>query len=126
MSTERPVNLSINPSRFHFPLPALASITHRLTGVLLFFGIAAGLYLLNVALSSPAGFDAAMQIMSGTLAKLIAWACCVALAFHFFAGIKHLLLDLHIGDTISGALTGTWVVIAVSAVSAVIIGAWLW
>ena len=42
MKTDRPINLSL--TKFSFPLAAIASITHRITGILLFVGIAFLLY----------------------------------------------------------------------------------
>ena len=38
MKTERPINLDL--TKFSFPIMAIASITHRITGVLLFVAIA--------------------------------------------------------------------------------------
>ena len=50
MKTDRPINLAL--TKFKFPLAAIASITHRITGVLLFVGIAFLLYLLDQSLTS--------------------------------------------------------------------------
>ena len=36
---ERPVFISVSPFTFAFPFTALASIAHRITGVLLFLGM---------------------------------------------------------------------------------------
>ena len=47
MKTDRPVNLNL--LAFSFPLAAIVSITHRITGVILFVGVAFALYALDMA-----------------------------------------------------------------------------
>ena len=46
MKTDRPVNLNL--LAFSFPLAAIVSITHRVTGVILFVGVAFALYALDM------------------------------------------------------------------------------
>ena len=98
---ERPVSLSLSPAKFSWPVTAMASIAHRLSGVLLFGGFAYLLYLLDLALSSPAGFARAQAFLALPLAKLALLGVLAALVYHLLAGVKHLLLDLHIGVTIA-------------------------
>lgn len=124
MKTDRPVNLALHT--IHFPITAIASITHRITGVILMVGLAFGLYLLDMALASEAGFAQAQLVMQGGLAKFIAWGLLAALIYHICAGLKHLLLDMHIGDSLEGGQTATWIMLAVSAVLIVLAGVWVW
>lgn len=104
----------------------MASIAHRLTGVGLFIGFAWLLYLLDLALSSPAGFGRAEAILAGTGGKLVLLGILAMLAYHLLAGIKHLLLDLHVGDTLAAARRASWLVFALTAVVVAALGAWLW
>jgi len=124
MHSERPVNLAL--TKFSFPIAAIASITHRVTGVVLFGGTAFLLYLLDVALRSPEGLAQARAILGFPLAKLILLGILAALIFHIVAGIKHLLLDFHIGDTLGGGRFGAQVSIVISAVLIGLAGVWLW
>jgi len=120
----RPVYLNI--FQFSFPLPAIASITHRISGVVLFAGMALLLYLLDVALASDAGFGEAASLMATPVFKWAVWLVLAALIFHLVGGIRHLLMDFHIGDTLQGGRLGSQLMFAVSAVLIVLAGAWLW
>jgi succinate dehydrogenase / fumarate reductase cytochrome b subunit len=120
----RPVNLNL--ILFKWPLPALISILHRISGVALFFGTAILLYLLQLSLESQAGFDLALEIVASTAGKIILWLIVAALAYHLIAGVKHLLMDMGIGETREGARTGATVTLVLFLISAVLAGVWLW
>jgi succinate dehydrogenase / fumarate reductase cytochrome b subunit len=120
----RPVNLDIGTMRL--PITAWASITHRVTGVALFVGMAVLLWLLDASLSSPEGFAAAADALDSVLAKLIVWGVVSALIYHSLAGVKHIVMDFGIGETMEGGVTGARIVIALSVVLILIAGAWIW
>lgn len=125
MNRKRPVNLDL--TTVHFPLPALASIAHRVTGVILFIGLIFGFWALDVSLSSPAGFEAVRETLAhNLLAKLIAWGLLSALGFHFVAGIKHLIMDADIGVTLEGGIKKAQITIVISAVLIILAGVWVW
>jgi len=61
----RPINIGIPDLLImKWPIPALASITHRIAGGVLFVGIAFALYAFDVSLSSEAGFEQIKSMMS--------------------------------------------------------------
>ena len=120
----RPVNLDIGTMRL--PITAWVSITHRVTGVALFVGMAVLLWLLDASLASPEGFAAAEEALGGVLAKLIVWGVLAALIYHSLAGVKHIVMDFGIGETMEGGVTGARIVIALSVVLILIAGVWIW
>lgn len=125
MNSKRPVNLDL--STIQFPLPALTSIAHRITGVLLFIGLIFGFWALDASLSSPEGFAAVSDALAhNVLAKLIAWGLLSALAFHFVAGVKHLLMDADIGVTLEGGVKKAQITVVASAVLIILAGVWVW
>jgi len=124
VNDKRPVNLDL--TQFSFPLPALTSIVHRVTGVALFVGVAILMYSLDLSLSSEEGFSAVKECFDGIFVKLIIWGIVSALLYHFVAGIKHLLMDLGIGETLEGGVIGAKVTIVVSTVLIILAGVWLW
>ena len=123
---ERPVSLSLSPAKFSWPVTAMASIAHRISGVLLFVGVAYLLYLLDLALSSEAGFVRAQALLAMAAPKLVLLGVLAMLAYHLLAGVKHLLLDLHIGDSMAAARLGSWAVFALTALCILLLAAWLW
>ncbi len=122
----RPINVGIlNLLIFKWPLPSLISITHRIAGVALFAGVVIILYGLDVSLSSEEGFKSIVMMMTSPFGKFVTWALLAALAYHFVAGIKHLLLDLGVGETLEGAVFASRIVILLSAVLIFLAGIWV-
>lgn len=124
MKDNRPKNLDFSTLRL--PLPAITSILHRLSGVFIFAGLALLLWLFNESLSSQQGFDNVAMWMDNLIVKLSLWAVISGLLYHLIAGIKHLIMDYGIGETLEGAQTGAKLVVALSAISIILTGVWLW
>jgi succinate dehydrogenase / fumarate reductase cytochrome b subunit len=125
VNKKRPVNLDLRTIKQ--PLPAITSILHRVTGVALFIGAIFMLYILSLSLESQAGFnEAAGMLQDSFLAKLIAWGLVSALLYHFFAGIKHLIMDLgHCEELESGRLAAK-VTLVVAVIAILLAGVWIW
>lgn len=121
---ERPVYLSLTDPAW--PVTAIASIVHRITGVLLFVGLAYLLWLLNLALASPAGFAEAQATLAMPLPKLALIGILGLLIYHLVAGVKHMIMDFHIGDTFEAASRAAYVVFAISIALTAMVGVWLW
>ena len=104
----------------------MASIAHRVSGVLLFVSLAYLLYLLDLALSSEVGFARAQALLAAGLPKLVLLGVLAVLAYHLLAGLKHLLLDLHIWDSMAAARRASWAVFSLTALCILLLAAWLW
>lgn len=124
MKDNRPVNLDF--TTFKLPLPAITSILHRVSGVFIFAGVAVFLFLLDRSLESPAGFAQVGAWLDAPLVKLLLWAVLAGLLYHLIAGIKHLVMDLGIGETLEGGRRGAKLVIVVSVVALIAAGFWIW
>jgi len=124
VNSKRPVNLDL--SKFHFPLPAITSILHRVSGIIIFVGVAFMLYGLDVSLSGEAGFERVSEILNGFLAKLIVWGIISALLYHLVAGIKHLIMDMGIGETLEGGRLAAKLTLVISGVLIVLAGVLIW
>ncbi len=124
MKDNRPVNLDIGTMRL--PITAWVSISHRATGVILFVGMAVLLWLLDASLSGPEGFASVAECLDSFIAKLILWGVVSALIYHSLAGIKHLIMDFGIGETMEGGVAGARIVIVLAIVLIVFAGVWIW
>jgi len=92
----RPKYYDLSPA--HLPPPGLVSIFHRVTGVLLFFPVLPGLlYALQCVLGSEAEFARVRDFLSHPLVKVMTLGVIWLYAHHFFAGLRFLLLDVHVG-----------------------------
>ena len=126
MNPDRPVNLPLSRLAMAMPVTAAASILHRITGIVLFAGVFFLCYLLDRAAAGPAGFEQAVAILAAPLGKLALWVVLTSLAYHVAAGIRHLLLDFHIGDSLRGGRAGAWISLAGALVAGVVLAVWLW
>ncbi|WP_077311608.1 succinate dehydrogenase cytochrome b556 subunit [Vibrio palustris] len=89
---KRPVNLDLQTIRF--PITAIASILHRVTGVIMFVAVGILMCLLSLSLSSAEGFNEASVWVDNILVKLVLWGILTALSYHIAGGIRHLIMDL--------------------------------
>ncbi|MFV9996510.1 MAG: succinate dehydrogenase cytochrome b556 subunit [Arsenophonus endosymbiont of Dermacentor nuttalli] len=88
---QRPINLQLQT--IHFPVTAIASILHRVSGVITFITVGVLLWLLGLSLSSPAGFQYVSEIMDNFFIKFIILGILTALIYHICGGIRHMLMD---------------------------------
>ncbi|EHK9546110.1 succinate dehydrogenase cytochrome b556 subunit [Vibrio alginolyticus] len=120
----RPVNLDLQT--IHFPITAIASILHRVSGVITFVAVGILLWLLSISLSSPMGFMEAADIVDSFFVKFILWGILTALAYHIAGGIRHLLMDLgHFEELDSGTMSAK-VAFGVTAVLSLLAGILVW
>ncbi|HWQ39753.1 MAG TPA: succinate dehydrogenase, cytochrome b556 subunit [Burkholderiales bacterium] len=108
------------------PVPAVVSILHRVSGALLFLFAWALPWALQTLLQSPAGFDRVVSLLDHWLVKLLATSLLWAFLHHFFAGVRFLLLDLHVGVGLASARASSWAVLALSLLLTAAIGVALW
>ncbi len=109
-----------------FPVTAISSILHRITGVILFIAIPILLWALQKSFN-PAGFaELQTSLNDNFICQFVFWAILTALAFHIIAGVRHLLMDAGIGESLEGGKRGAWIVLILSAIVAVALGVWVW
>jgi len=121
VKSKRPKNLDL--LKIRMPITAKVSILHRLTGVLLFLSIPFLIYLLQLSLSSPQGYDDAVALVDSAFIKLILFFLLWTLLHHLLAGIRFLLIDIDVGVEIEAARKSAKHTIITAVVAAIILGA---
>jgi succinate dehydrogenase / fumarate reductase, cytochrome b subunit len=124
VNKKRPVNLDIGT--ISLPVTAYVSLMHRVSGVAFFVGAGILMWLLDVSLSSADGFNQVKALFDSFFCKLVIWAVLAAAIYHTVAGVRHLLMDLGIGESMEGGTRGAQSVIAISIVLIVLVGALIW
>lgn len=108
-------------SSYRLPLAALVSFLHRVSGLLMFLLLPFILFMLDKSLVSESSFDYFKGFTSGWFVKLVILALSWAYLHHFCAGIRHLVMDNHIGLSKEGARKSAASVLFISLPLALIV-----
>ena len=121
---KRPVNLDIGTLRL--PITAYVSILHRVSGVVIFFALAILLWMLDKSLSSQQSFDSLKEMLGHPFVQIVVWGSLVALLYHAVAGVRHLLMDLGVGEeSFQAGRISAWIAVGVALVSIAAITFWI-
>ncbi|WP_457667193.1 succinate dehydrogenase, cytochrome b556 subunit [Thiolapillus sp.] len=118
-SDSRPVFLNLLQIRL--PMAGIMSIAHRAAGVILFLSIPFLAALMSAALSGQTGFIQTQMLLKQPFMQLILFLLLWALAHHFLAGIRYLLIDAHLGVQAPRYRQTAWLVLVASPVLALLL-----
>jgi len=111
---------NLNLFTIRFPLPALVSILHRMSGVVLFVLMPFFVVEFCNSLSSPSQYNNMLIQLSSfpfiTILYLMVWG----IIHHLIAGARHLLLDMQIGNSLIVARLSSKSVLALSVVGTIL------
>ena len=95
MIQKRPTN--INLLKIQLPLSALLSITHRISGMLIFFLVLPGSAIaLSFMYDNQDSYNNFINFyMTNLPTKLILISLILIFQYHIFTGIRHMLMDFH-------------------------------
>jgi len=110
MTSQRSEPVYLNLLRIRFPVGAVTSIAHRISGVLLFLSLPFAIYLLDLSLRGPDGYKEALFWLQNCWVEaglvLLVWS----LFHHLLAGMRFLFIDLEKGVTLQLARRSAWLV----------------
>ena len=111
----------------NLPVPGIVSIFHRVTGVAMFlFLIPALLYVVQCTVGSEAGFNRWKSFFSEPVVKMVVLVFVWSYMHHFFAGIRYLLLDIHVGIDLASARMSAKIVLVAGLVATLLVGVRIW
>lgn len=108
--------------RYRLPPAGIVSILHRASGALLFLLMPLLVWIFELSLSSELSFARLKEVVSHWFVKLVLLAALWGLLHHLVAGIRYLVLDLHIGIDKAAATRSALAVLAVSLTLTVLAG----
>lgn len=96
MTHKRPIN--INLFKIQLPLSAMLSITHRISGILIFFLVLPVTALILSALyESQDSYNNFINFYSSNwLIKLFIISLVLIFQYHIFTGVRHMMMDFHL------------------------------
>lgn len=106
---------------YRLPLAGVVSILHRISGLLMFLLLPFVLYLLDHSLLSEISFEYFKGFASHWFVKLVILALSWGYLHHFCAGIRHLIMDNHVGLDKDSARKSAASVLVVSLVLAALV-----
>ena len=124
MHKKRPKYLNL--LKIRLPLPGWVSILHRISGAALFLFIPFLLWLLQQSLGSAESYEGFKNALANPLVKLVLFGLVWAFLHHFFAGIRYLALDMHLGIELGPARASSTAVLIASILLTLLIGVRLW
>ena len=106
----RPVYMNLLQIRL--PISAISSITHRLAGIYIFFiTLPLFLFLLYFTTKSYNDFMFIQQAFNNSIffSTFVSFSFLV-FVYHILTGVRHLLQDLHIGESLSASRVSSYIV----------------
>ena len=120
----RPKNLNLFTIRL--PINAVVSILHRVSGVGLFLALPLILLALQYSVRSPKSYAILMNLLDTWFAKLVLVGLSWAFFHHFFAGIRHLLQDIHWMTSLNNARFSSRVLLWLVGITTIIFAIVIW
>jgi len=124
MNKQRFMNFDLTTLRL--PFTSIISILHRVSGIFVFLLIPFLLYIFDTALSDSDGFTSIAGILANPISRMTLWLFLVALGYHFFAGVRHLIMDMGFGEDLKNARISGVLTLIITLAWALWIGVWLW
>jgi succinate dehydrogenase / fumarate reductase cytochrome b subunit len=115
----------LNLFRIRFPAGAVASIAHRISGVMLFLSLPFLAWLLDLSLQGPDGYARAVELLQPVWVRLGSALIVWSLLHHLIAGIRFLLIDIHIGVSLPVARISAWAASMTALLLALLYAWWL-
>ncbi|HFL8819460.1 MAG TPA: succinate dehydrogenase, cytochrome b556 subunit [Candidatus Azoamicus sp. OHIO2] len=104
-------HIFLNIFVLNWPITAIGSIIHRLTGVFLFLSMPGFLYFFYLTIESSSSFIVVSSLSSNSYIKLVLYIFLFSFIYHAISGIKHIIMDIGYFDTKSSSKRLTIVVL---------------
>lgn len=110
----RNINAITDLPNYRLPAAGVVSILHRISGFVMAALLPLIVWALDKSLTSELSYEAFTGVFSAWYVKVVLLGLAWAFLHHLCAGVRHLLMDLHIGMTKEASKTSALAVFAVS------------
>ena len=124
MNRTRPKHLALHLIKL--PPSGIVSILHRISGMLLFFALPLLLLMLQYSLCSIETYTQLVDVLAHPIIKLMLIGLLWAFLHHFLAGLRYLAIDVHLLGNLAQSRASSKLVLFVSLILTILIGAQLW
>lgn len=124
MKQQRPVFLNL--FQIKFPITAIISILHRVTGVVIFLSLPLLLWTLQSSLGSKADFSHLQECLTAPISKIITWLIASVVMYHALAGVRHIIMDMGYAESLRSAKLSAYVVLLLTILCSMYAGVFLW
>jgi succinate dehydrogenase / fumarate reductase cytochrome b subunit len=121
---KRPKNLNLFTIRL--PVNAIISILHRMSGMALFLVLPALLWAFSQSVQSEVSYTALAGMLQHWLAKLFVIGLSCAFFHHFYAGLRHLAMDVHWMTSLQKARISSRLVLCLDVLSVTALAFVVW
>ncbi|AIT09469.1 succinate dehydrogenase [Candidatus Francisella endociliophora] len=111
---------------YNFPITAISSILHRISGVILIIAIPLAVIGMNYSLAGPAGYKQVVAFLTQGWFSFFFWLFLSSITYHVYAGVRHMIMDMGFGESMKVAKATSLIVIVLGVLSAILWGIYLW
>lgn len=127
MKDQRPKNIGLASIRsYSFPITAVSSIMHRITGVFMVISLPFLLWAFSLSMSAANGFYYMQNILTYSSWSIFAWLFLSAVSYHILAGIRHLIMDFGYAEEMYLAKGSAVIVLLLGILVTFFWGMWIW
>lgn len=121
---KRPKNLNLFTIRL--PVNAIISIMHRMSGMVLFLVLPLLLWALSQSVQNEASYLALVGMLQHWLVKMLVIGLSCAFFHHFYAGLRHLAMDVHWMTSLQKARISSRLVLGLDVLSVIAFAFVIW
>lgn len=110
---------------YKFPITAITSILHRITGILMILLLPFILWCFQTSLSCEEYFYYIKILLTKSYLVILSWFILSIFSYHVLAGLRHLIMDFGFGDTMLFAKISSVILLLVSIIFSILWGIWL-
>ena len=116
----------ISIKSYNFPVTAMSSILHRISGLILLVAMPLAVVGMNYSLAGLSGYEATVNLLTVGWGSIFFWLFLSAITYHVYAGVRHMTMDMGFGESLKVAKATSMLVITLGVLSAVLWGWFLW